>query len=100
VCVRDVKASIGYPRSEFALREFPKASDDEMLERGTGEKEIQKLWTPDSILAVRVFLWLFCTATLACFVAATSVPVYQHAFEKASRAGKVAGAARSATNGK
>jgi uncharacterized membrane protein len=80
----EVPLSIGYQRTDFALRWYPQESDWEMLhDTGPYEEKIQKLWTPNSIFLVRGLLWLSYTLTLACFLAVVSLAVYQHAAEEA-----------------
>jgi hypothetical protein len=78
----DVPVSIGYQRTDFALRWYPQEDDWEMLHNtGPNEEKIQKLWTRSSIFLVRGLLWLSYTMTLACFLATVSLAVYQHAAE-------------------
>jgi heme/copper-type cytochrome/quinol oxidase subunit 3 len=76
--------SIGYQRTDFALRWYPHESDWEILhDAGPREETIRELWTQNSILLVRGLLWLSYTMTLACFLATVSLAVYQHAAEEA-----------------
>jgi hypothetical protein len=87
----DVPVSIGYQRTEFALRAYPPSpnppyaqwSDWKMLhDAGPREDQIQILWTQHSICVVRVSLWFSYTLALACFLAVVSLTVYQHASEE------------------
>lgn len=79
----EVPVSIGYQRTDFALRWYPQSSDLEMLhDRGPSEETIQKLWTQSSICVVRVLLWVFHTLSLACFLSVVCLAVYQHATEE------------------
>jgi hypothetical protein len=56
---RSVYVSVGYQRSEFAKKTFGSMTDEEMLrQRSVEEEEIQKLWTPFSILVVRLALFV------------------------------------------
>ena len=80
----EVPVSIGYQRTPFALQTYPQWSDWEVLhDRGPWEEQIQMLWTPHSIIVVRVLLWLSYTLTLACFLSVVCLAVYQHAAEEA-----------------
>jgi heme/copper-type cytochrome/quinol oxidase subunit 3 len=86
----EVPLSIGYQRTDFALRWYPQESDWEMLHNtGPYEEKIQELWTPNSIFLVRGLLWLSYTLTLACFLATVSLAVYQHAAEGTPSESKV-----------
>jgi hypothetical protein len=87
----DVPVSIGYQRTDLALRAYPpsptppyaQVSDWKMLhDAGPREEQIQNLWTRRSICVVRVSLWLSYTLALACFLALISLAVYQHASEE------------------
>jgi hypothetical protein len=87
----EVPVSIGYQRTDLALRTYPPAaaypnaqwSDWAILEdAGPREEQIQKLWTQRSICVVRELLWLFHTLTLACFLSLVSLAIYQHASEQ------------------
>jgi hypothetical protein len=80
----EVPVSIGYQKTEFALRTYPNSDDWEMLhDRGPYEEQIQMLWTRRSIIVVRVFLWLLHTLALTCFLSVACLAVYQHAAEEA-----------------
>jgi hypothetical protein len=79
----EVPVSIGYQRTDFALQTYQHWSDWEMLhDRGPWEEQIQKLWTQQSIIVVRVLLWFFYTMTLACFLSIVSIAAYQHTAEE------------------
>jgi hypothetical protein len=81
----EVPVSIGYQRTDFALRWYPNSNDWEMLhDTGPGEDKIQDLWTLPSICVVRVSLWFSYTLSLACFVAIVSLAVYRHSAEEAA----------------
>jgi len=88
----EVPVSIGYQRTDLALRIYPPAtiypnaqwSDWAMLQdAGPREEQIQKLWSQHSICVVRELLWLFYTLTVTCFLSVASLAVYQHAAEEA-----------------
>jgi hypothetical protein len=54
-----VFVSVGSTRTEFANRNFPNASDWDLLrDRGLDEEEIWRLWTPGSLIEVRVGLFV------------------------------------------
>ena len=56
-----VAVSVGFERSNFAKKNFPNDTDWEMLRaRGMSDEEIEKLWTPNSVIAGRLALWLSC----------------------------------------
>jgi hypothetical protein len=56
-----VAVSVGFERSDFAKKTFANDSDWEMLrQRGMSEEEIEKLWTPNSVIAGRLALWVAC----------------------------------------
>jgi hypothetical protein len=77
---QEVLVSIGYQRTDFALKTYPTSSDWSMLhDQGPSEESIQTLWTRHSIWIVRGILWLLYTVTLACFLVVICVGVYQHA---------------------
>jgi hypothetical protein len=81
----EIPVSIGFERTDFALRWYSNSSDWEMLHyTGPWEDNIQELWTPSSICVVRVLLWLSYTMSLACFLAVVSLAAYQHAAEEAA----------------
>jgi hypothetical protein len=82
----DVPVSVGYHRSNFAVKNYSDSTDWEMLNsQGPQEDQIQELWTSHSILVVRVLLWLFYTLTVACFLSIVSLAVYRHATEEAEK---------------
>ena len=65
-----VSFSIGMRRTEFAKKQFPDNTDQEILRyRGLSEEEVQRCWTPASLLAARLLLWLSCTFSLVFLVA-------------------------------
>ncbi len=81
----EVPVSIGYQRTEVALKNYPQWNDWKMLQdAGPREEQIQVLWTQQSICVVRVLLWLFHTLTVACFLSLVSLAVYQHSAESTS----------------
>lgn len=83
---QDVPLSVGYQRSDFAVKNYSDSTDWEMLNsEGTQEDQIQELWTPHSIWVVRLFLWLSYTLTVACFLSIISLAVYRHAGEEAEK---------------
>jgi hypothetical protein len=47
--------SIGYQRSDFAIRNYAQSSDEEMLSERPLEAQIQKLWTRRSITLLGYF---------------------------------------------
>jgi hypothetical protein len=62
----DVPVSVGYHRSDFAVKNYSGSTDWDMLNsEGPQEDQIQELWTPHSIWVVRVLLWLFYTLTVS-----------------------------------
>jgi hypothetical protein len=78
-----VPVSVGYERTEFALKTYPKWGDWDMLhDRGPWEDKIQQLWTQRSIWIVRGALWASYTFTLSCFLSIVCLGVYQNALEK------------------
>jgi hypothetical protein len=82
----EVPVSIGYQRTEFAQLRYSGVSDVDMLQRTSPTEElIQKLWTRNSISAVRLFLWLSYTLSATCFLSVVSFFVYQHVAEQAQR---------------
>jgi len=47
--------SVGYDRTQFAKTNFAVESDEDMLRaRSTGDEEIKKLWTYQSLTVVRL----------------------------------------------
>jgi|ERR1700678_3084328 hypothetical protein len=68
-----ISVSVGFERSDFAKRNFASQTDFEMLRaRGPYEEEIAQLWTPRSLVAVRVALFLLYSLVLSSFVCAFS----------------------------
>jgi hypothetical protein len=64
-----VSVSIGYRRSNIALRDFAGVSDEDLLrDRGPVEEEIRNYWTTGSLIASRLVLWISCTAELTFLV--------------------------------
>lgn len=85
----EVPVSVGYQRSDFAIKYYSGKGDWEMLHlTGVGEDQIQNLWTPHSIWVVRVLLWFFYTLTVTCFLSVVSLIVYRHAVEEAQTKSK------------
>lgn len=82
---KHVYVSIGKERSKWTWDHEPNATDEELFQRGSGEAEIQKMWTGDSIAAVRNSLWLSYTALLASLVFVMSLVAYQSASEAPPR---------------
>jgi hypothetical protein len=79
----DVTVSIGYQRTELALKTYPQWNDWQILhDRGPWEEQIQQMWTPTSIAIVRISLWLSYTITLGLMVAAASLGCYEYAAEQ------------------
>jgi hypothetical protein len=78
----NVTVSVGYQRTDFALKTYPDWNDRAMLhDHGPWEESIQVLWTRNSIWVVRGALWLAYTLTLVCILAVVCLGVYQHALE-------------------
>lgn len=87
---QEVLVSIGYQRTDFALRTYPTSNDRDMLhDQGPSEETVQLLWTRSSIWIVRGILWLLYTVTLACFLVVICVGVYQHASDVSPAESKV-----------
>jgi len=87
---QEVFVSIGYQRTDFALRTYPTSNDRDMLhDQGPSEETVQLLWTRSSIWIVRGILWLLYTVTLACFLVVICVGVYQHASDVSPAESKV-----------
>lgn len=85
----EVPVSIGYQRTDFALRWYPQWNDWAMLhDAGPREEKIQELWTQSSICVVRVLLWASYTLTLACSMCFVSLGVYGHVAEKVASQSK------------
>jgi uncharacterized membrane protein YfcA len=83
----DVPVSIGYERTDFALKTYPYTKFDDwsaLHDTGPTEEQIQLLWTPHSIYVVRLLLWGSYTFTLGCFLSVVSLAVYQHVVEDIS----------------
>ncbi|MGD0733726.1 MAG: hypothetical protein ABR976_01220 [Terracidiphilus sp.] len=79
----EVPVSVGFQRTDFAVRWYPQWSDWAMLhDAGPYEEKIQMLWTRSSICVVRLLLWISYTLTLCSFLAALSLAVYQHVAEE------------------
>jgi hypothetical protein len=71
-----VSFSVGINRTEFAKKNFPDVSDEQMLRyRGLTEEEVRHCWTPASLLAARAILWLSCTLSLLFLVAALGLGI-------------------------
>jgi hypothetical protein len=81
----NVLVSVGYERTDFALKTYPYPlwTEYTMLhDTGPQEEKIQLLWTRKSIWIVRVLLWAAYTLALVCCLSVVSLMVYQHALEK------------------
>jgi hypothetical protein len=53
--------SVGFERSDFSKKNFANDSDWEILrQEGVSDEEIEKLWTPNSVIAGRLALWISC----------------------------------------
>lgn len=79
----EVPVSIGFERTQFAHQTYQQSTDWEILHSvGPTEDEIQKLWTTRSICVVRLFLWIFYTLTISCFLSVISLSVYRHTVEE------------------
>jgi hypothetical protein len=66
-----VSVAVGFTRTAFSDREFPGVNDWEVLRRrGTGEEEIQTVWTRSSIILARLMLF---GAYLLCLLSAVGV---------------------------
>ncbi len=66
-----VFVSVGFERTEFAVKTFDDASDWEMLRhRGLTEEAVRQLWTINSILIARLALWLSFSASVVFTAAA------------------------------
>jgi hypothetical protein len=66
-----ITVSVGYRRSAFANSQLPNKDDwDLLIARGTSEQEIQRLWTPSSIILARLTLL---STYLLCLLAAVAV---------------------------
>jgi hypothetical protein len=54
-----VFVTVGYTRSAFATKAFGNETDWEMLrDRGFSDEEIQRLWTPGSVILARLSLYV------------------------------------------
>jgi hypothetical protein len=72
--------SVGFERSEFAKSNFAKDTDWEMLrQRGMSDEEIERLWTPNSVMASRLALWISCVGCVVASVLALSFGVFAQA---------------------
>lgn len=81
---QEVRVSIGYQRTKFALKTYPDSTDWGMLhDHGPSEETIHLLWTQRSIAIVRVGLWLVYTLSLACLLVVVCVGVYKHVSDDA-----------------
>ncbi len=80
-----VTVSVGFERSEFAKSNFANDTDWEMLrQRGVSDEEIEKLWTPISVIASRLALWISCLGFVVASVLALSFGVFAQAAAKKS----------------
>ena len=72
----EVVVSVGYERTPYALSRFPEATDWELLrQRGPTEEEIERLWTPGSVVKARLGLYLSYLTFLLSAVAVGSLGV-------------------------
>jgi hypothetical protein len=78
---KHIYVSIGKERSKWTWDHKPDATDEELLQRGSEEAEIQKMWTPNSVASVRDELWFSYTALLTSLVFVMSLVAYQSASE-------------------
>ena len=64
-----ISVSVGFRRSDFAKSNFPNSSDWDMLrDRGLSDEQIDKLWTPNSVMIGRLALWTSCAGFIAASV--------------------------------
>lgn len=71
--VTSLYASVGYERTEFAKVNFGNSSDWELLrQRGVSDEQIHRLWTAESVLIVRLSLFISYTLFVLTLVAAFS----------------------------
>lgn len=72
----EVVVSVGYERTPYTLSRFPEATDWELLrQRGPTEEEIERLWTPGSVVKARLGLYLSYLTFLLSAVAVGSLGV-------------------------
>lgn len=72
----EIIVSVGYERTEFAQKNFGAATDWELLRyRGLNEEEVQRLWTPQSIIIARLGLFVSYLVFLMSAVASSSLGV-------------------------
>jgi hypothetical protein len=75
-----VTVSVGFERSEFAKSNFANDTDWEMLrQRGMSDEEIEKLWTPNSVMAGRLALLISCVGFVVASVLTLSFGVFAQA---------------------
>lgn len=75
-----VTVSVGFERSEFAKNNFANDSDWEVLrQRGMSDEEINKVWTPNSVMTSRFALWTSCVGFVVGSVLALSFGVFAQA---------------------
>jgi hypothetical protein len=79
----DVPVSIGYHKTEFALRTYNQQETDwEILDSvGVKEYDVRKIWTSGSVCVVRIALWFLYTVIVSCFLSVISLAVYRHVVE-------------------
>jgi hypothetical protein len=71
-----ILVTVGYQRTEFANRTFGSATDEEMLrQRGPNEEQVERLWTPKSVLAARLELFASYSGFVLALVLAFSVGI-------------------------
>jgi hypothetical protein len=77
--------SVGFERSDFAKNNFANDSDWEMpRHRGMSDEEIEKLWTPNSVIAGRLALWISCVGFVVASVFALCFGVLSQTAEAKS----------------
>ncbi len=80
-----VYVTVGYERTEFAIRNLGSASDWELLRlRGTDEEEIRRLWTPASLVSARLLLFVSYCGFILSLVSTFSLGVIHELREKRS----------------
>jgi hypothetical protein len=86
----NISISVGTVRTEFANRYFEGQTDVEMLEsRGPYDIEVKKLWTEDSILWVRIRLFLSYLAAFMCLNIGIGVFARFHKSDPAKRSNPI-----------
>ncbi|HEY1463546.1 MAG TPA: hypothetical protein VGF44_09030 [Terriglobales bacterium] len=71
-----VFVTVGYEKTEFAIKNFPSETDSEMLTyRSTDDEQIEKLWTPRSVDIARTLLFFSYSGFILPFVLIFSLGV-------------------------